>query len=389
MQTISKTVPNQRRHSAPTILIAMAAAILLLAAGCTRQQAARSAAGKPGGAPQTQRIPVRTEAVRKETIENIITVTGRVTASQEVAVVSKIQGRVASVTADTGAVVKKGQTLVTLESQDMTSQLQQAEAAYQTAQNNYDRMKLLFEEGAVSQQQWEQARLQLTQAEVALKLARSQLSNSVITAPISGIVTARRVDPGEVASPGQPHLTVMDTSKLYLEGSLTENQAAAVKAGQTVTVKVDAFPDRTFRGVVESIGPAGDALQRTFPVKILMTDDEPSLKPGMFGSARIPVERREGVVTVPVDAVVKHNGQDVVFITQNGIARMRKVQLGLSDGMHVEILKGLQEGEEVVVSGQHYLQDGTPVATGERSIGGAAGAGAGSGGAPSGAGGGR
>lgn len=338
-----------RNHLA--LLLVLIAAV---AAGCG--QGRSEAAGA-----EAQAIPVQVRPAAKAAIEEAISLPGRIVANQEAVLTAKVPGRVSRVAVSLGEAVRRGQVLVGLEAADLAAQADQARVAFDNAQANYERMKLLYDEGAISRQQWEQAALQKAQAATALDLARSALANAAIVAPFDGYVTSLAAKVGETASPGLPLVTVMDTSRLYLEGGVADTHAARVRPGQAVRVEVEALPGVRFEGRVEAVSPAADAQRRTFPVRIALPEPPPGLRAGMFARAVLALDRREAAVTVPVDAVLGQGAERRVYVVEGGVARERVIQTGLTDGVDVEVTRGLAAGEQVVVVGQQYLKDGARV----------------------------
>lgn len=359
MNPRSPIISQAPRLHRPALLLLLAA-LAAAATGCGRR------AATPADA-EARAVPVQVRPAAMGTIERSVTVPGRVVGNQEALLTAKAPGRVSRVAVSLGDFVRKGDVLVSLETEDMARQVEQARAAYDTARANIERMRLLFEEGAISRQQWEQADLQETQAAVALDLARSALSNATIAAPFDGYVTSLMIETGEMASPGVPLLTVIDTSRLFLEGGVADTHAALIAKGQDVRVETEALPGRSFAGKVEAVSPAADSQRRTFPVRIALPEPPPGLRAGMFARAVAALERREGAVLVPLDAVLGQGADRHLYVVDGGVAHHRKVEVGLDDGVNVEVRSGLREGESVVVAGQQYLRDGAPV----RAMGGA------------------
>lgn len=277
------------------------------------------------------------------------------------------------------------------------SAVAQALANYETAKANLSRMQALYETGAISKAQLDAAKLQydlaraqydtalqqrsavlsgprpeeidmaraqVAQAQAALTFARLQEANATISAPLSGTVTRRFVDPGDVASlmPGQASLvTIAQIDRVSVVLDVSETDLGKVKIGQPVAVHADAYPDRTFRGTVREIGQAAEARSRVFKVKAVVENRDHALRPGMFARGDITIGRIEHALVIPRDAVVSVDGQTAVFVVKDGKARARNVHLGAMNGPIMEIRSGLAAGESVVIVGQSELSDGTSV----------------------------
>lgn len=355
--------------------------------------------GKPKEEPTTTKVeatPVKVVKVSKGRVANAVTITGKVTAGLEVAVVPKVPGKVAAVTVDVGQRVKKGQVLVQLDSSDIQAQLKSAQAGlsvqralqdqaairYRDAKDNYERMQYLFTQGAVSQVQLDGAKVQFdtaaagynpeggnTQTSAALRQAqaqidglRVQLSNLTITAPAEGIIATRNVDPGEMASSQSPVVTIVNTDKMIVEGFLAESEVNLVSAGEQVKVLVKAVKEQPYVGKVLSISPSADARTKAFPVRIELENKDAALKAGMIAEVVLDTKAREGVLLIPKEAVLDRGDKKIAFVVNGGKEALEKqVTLGLSDDTSVEVAKGLSEGDQVVVNGQQLLTDKAPV----------------------------
>jgi len=286
--------------------------------------------------------------------------------------------------------------------------VQEAKASLDNATANYNRTKDLFGQGAIAQQQMDAARLQLdvaraqyesalqrldltregprqediraaeeqvrqaeaaeAQARAALRLAQVALDNTVIRSPISGVVAKRYVEPGEAFTMASSTVvTVVDNSRVYVRGDVSEASIRQVRRGQPVTVTVDALPGRKSAGQVTEILPAADIRSRMFSVKIRIPNPYGELKEGMFARAGIAVERRQGVTLIPRRAVLDRGESQVAFVVNNDAAHERELELGAVQRDLVEVRQGVRPGERVVVEGQHGLSDGAHVAvsTGE------------------------
>lgn len=275
--------------------------------------------------------------------------------------------------------------------------LAQARANFDTARESLARMETLYKDGAVSKAQLdaaqlqydvakaqydsavqqqrivqtgarpeeiEMARAQVRQADAALAFARLQADNAVIRAPLSGTVTHRYVDPGDLASqmPGQSNLiTVAQIDSVYAVLELSETDLGRVRVGQTAVISIDAYPDRSFTGLVREVSPAANPVTRSFKIKVVVDNRDRTLKPGMFARGEIVVAQVSDALVIPRDAVVSANGKSTVFVVDADKARVREVQLGQISGPVVQVRVGLRAGESVVVAGQDQLTDGTAV----------------------------
>lgn len=244
---------------------------------------------------------------------------------------------------DVGDRVRKGQVLVTL---DQTS-LKQLELNLATVQDTYNRMKPVHEAGGVSDQQ-------IIELENTLSLQKEMVENmrknSVITSPISGVVTARNFESGDLFA-SAPILHIMQIDKLKVMANVSEQYYTSVKVGQKVDIAVDIFPGEVFEGKVSRINPALDARTRTFGVEITIPNSNERLRPGMYARATFNMGSRQGVLVEDV-AVQKQAGSSerFVYVIKDGVAEFRLVRDGRRVGNKVDIVEGLEPGEQVATT---------------------------------------
>ena len=272
--------------------------------------------------------------------------------------------------------------------------VKQAQVQYDDAKDLYDRTSKLFDGGTASRQQLDGAKArfdsagialdtakqnlaliqdkggpqstglastQVDQAQATVDLAESQLSNTVVTSPITGVVSARNIDPGELVSSAVPAFVVIDVTSVTAEVSVEGDMVDKVRRGQQVEVSVEATSSLRLRGVVDTISPAADPRTQGYTVKIRIDNPGDSVRPGMFARVRFPVESRDHVLVVPNSAVVTETGVDSVFEVADGVVKKVSVQVGISDDEVTEITAGMDEGAVVVTEGQSFLNDGDKV----------------------------
>jgi HlyD family secretion protein len=288
----------------------------------------------------------------------------------------------------------------------LTSQVIQARAAVKQAQVQYDdasdlyeRTQKLFTDGAASRQQLDSANArresagialdtaqqnlsliqdkggpqstglastQVDQAQATADLADSQLRSTIVTSPITGLVSVRNVDPGELVSSAVPAFVIIDVSAMTAEASVEQGVVEKIRKGQAVPLSVDAVGSGKLQGIVESISPATDPRAQGYTIKVRIDDPGDGLRPGMFARVSFPVEKRVDVLVVPNSAVVTETGVDYVYtvVGVDGVRRVQKrsVRTGIADEAATEITSGLDQGTLVVTEGQSFLTDGEKVA---------------------------
>lgn len=302
-------------------------------------------------------------------------VTGTITydASRVSEIGSRTAGRVTAMRASLGDRVSQGQVLAILESPDigqLRATQRQGAALLGIARENYAREKGLAEQGISSRKELLVAEGELRRAEAESRSASERLrvlgagagggSQFVVTAPFAGVVVARNVSLGEMASPTDSMFTIADLSRVWIELDIFERDLARVRIGQAVSVTVAAYPDRIFQGRIVYVGDVLDPKQRTVRARVELLNADRALKPGMFARAAIVVTAGgAGIVAVPQDAVQEFKGRHVVFVPGAKLGEFRAVvvQPGESlDGNRIAIRSGLAAGSRVVTVGAFALR---------------------------------
>ena len=300
-------------------------------------------------------IPVKTAVAETRTIDVLETYTSEIMAYKENDITPAAQGlHIDRIHVDVGDRVYQGQTLVTL---DQTT-LKQQELNLATTQDNYDRMVPVHAAGGISDQQLTQMKNTLDlQKEVVENLRK----NSTIKSPISGVVTARNFENGDLFA-SMPILHIMQIDKLKVMANVSEQYFTSVKVGDKVTIEVDIYPGQQFEGEVSRINPAFDARTRTFSVEITIPNKSMELRPGMYARAIFNMGQRQSIM-VSDKAIQKQAGSSerYVYVIENGEAHYRFVTDGRRVGDMIEILDGVEAGEEVAVTSFTRLMNGKKV----------------------------
>ncbi|WP_227762430.1 efflux RND transporter periplasmic adaptor subunit [Zhaonella formicivorans] len=365
------------KKQAYILLVALIFAALA-ASGCGQE--------KKTGAQEPALVPVEVAKVVQGSVEIADNVTGKITPSLEVNVVPKIGGKVAKVNVKVGDRVKAGQVLAELDTSEIAAQVKQAEAAlvsakgaiaiaeaqYKSAKDNLDRMEYLYEQGGISKQQLDGARTQydvaqaqlnnakngsVQQAEAALELARTQLENAVITAPAAGIVAAVNVEPGELAAPSMPVVSIVDVNTVLAEFNLSEGQVGLVKKGAQMPVLVKTAGDKPVTGRVTEISPVADPRTKSFAVKLSIANKEQLLKPGMTAEIKLTLDEAQKALVIPVQSIMEQEEGRIVYVVNGDTAEARKITVILENETQAAVKGELAAGEEVVTVGKEQLQD--------------------------------
>jgi len=323
--------------------------------------------------------PVAVEVTRVTTadVADVVTGVGTVNALKDVMVSSETAGRVTAVRVKVGDPVRRGQTLIEVDEElkqvavdQARAQLQAAETSLEKARKDYERADTLFKTQDVADVELQgyrlafaAARAQEMSATAALRLAQRQLSDTRITAPISGFVASRRIDVGEMASPGREVANIVDVSSVKVKLSVAEEEIGKLCLGQKATLRLDAHPDEQFEGTVYTIGAKSESPNgHTYPVEVLVRNrDAHALKAGMYARVDILVTIARNALSISKGSIVETGGKPGVFIVENGIARFRPITLGIRGTEHYQVLTGLRAGDLIISFGQKGIKDGAAV----------------------------
>ncbi len=323
--------------------------------------------------------PVKVYKVKKQKISERLFYTATLEAWKRQSITPDISGKVARIYVNEGERVKKGQLLAELDTRSIRLQLEQAEAAlalakanFEDASRNLERIERLYKEKAVTEQQYEKARLayeaaraQKEQAEAAVNLAKHTLDVSIMQAPFDGVIAARNLEEGDVINPmmggfsaSSSVLILVDYSKIKVRFDVSPADALRMSRGQKVLLESAVLPGRQFEGQITAVNTSADPQTKKFRVEALIDNPDLELKPGTFGRVIIEVSTREDALAVPQKAILENS---YVMVVEGNKAVKREVTLGLKNTDMVEITTGLKEGELVIVEGNFGLIDGSPV----------------------------
>lgn len=297
---------------------------------------------------------VKTEVATTRKIEQIIDFTGNIEPFVKNNISSTSAQRIEKIYVEIGSRVTKGQLLVKMENPTYTQSRIQTE----NLKIEMNRIEALYRAGGVSQQQFDDIK---TQYQVALDNLTNLDKNTKLLSPISGIVTQRNFDNGDLTM-GQPILTVMQLQPVKIIVNISEEFYPQTRIGTPVDITLDIYPDKSFNGKVSLIYPTIDAVTRTFQTQVSIPNGDLKLRPGMFARAKVNFGAKERVV-ISDKAVIKQNGTNdkYVYVLDGDAVSYVKVILGRRVGNIYEVISGVEAGQQVVVAGQSKLVDKTKV----------------------------
>ena len=332
------------------------AATVIMTAGCGNTSSKKSEAAEVVVADPT--VSVAQVFVREVPQEAVYTSTVQAYVKNNIA--PQMAGRITKINVEIGDFVKEGQVLAEIDK----AQLLQAQLQLQNQEVELQRLKSLYEEGGLSQSDYDAIQLQYN---VLKTQVDNLLENTTLRSPINGVVSARNYDVGDMYAMSMPIFTVEQIVPVKLLIGVSETDYSKVKKGDSVTVTADAIPDKTFYGKVNRIYPTVDPATRTFTVEVKIDNTYKTLRPGMFVRATVNFGTNNNVV-IPDVAVVKQQGSGERFVyvlNEDNTVTYKKVVLGRRMGAEYEVLEGLEDGDKIVIGGQIRLKDGVKVIVNE------------------------
>lgn len=331
--------------------------------------------GKQKAVKKDKPANVRVEAVIKKKIMPFIDSLGTLNPHEKVVVSSEIEGKLTSVMADAGTVVKKGMLLVRIDDKDLSLEveksqagLRQAEVTLSNTRLEFERKKSLFEDKLITTQQFDDVLMRLAlseaelkKAETALSIARQRLSKTKIISPISGIIEDKMVSMGDYVRPGTGLFTVVQTDPIRLNFTVPEKDIARLRLGQEVIFSIDAIHGNELKGRLSIIYPSLDEKTRTLKVEARVSNPEGVLKPGLFARVMLYTGKAKDALLIPATALLYEEDRTKVFVVEDEKAKQRHVKIGQRHGDLIEVLEGIGKDDKVITVGQQALMDGLKV----------------------------
>jgi RND family efflux transporter MFP subunit len=320
-------------------------------------------------------VNIQVKTVETRSLRPFIETIGSLKAFEQVVVSSEIEGILRTANVEEGAFVSKGTLLATVEDRDYASELKrvefalkQAEATLVNTKAEFGRKETLYKEELVTKQQFDDVftRMAVADAEVerskaALAIARERYAKTRILAPMAGYISEKRISQGEYVRNGTPLYTLVQIAPLKLLFTVSEKDIGRLKVNQDVQFRVDAYPDREFKGRVTILYPTIDERTRSLMVEARAANPERLLKPGLFAKVLLYTTEARDTVVIPVTSMLYEGKNVKVFVVEQDRARERLVKVGNKYDDLMEVVEGLKAGETLVVAGQQNLAEGVKV----------------------------
>jgi RND family efflux transporter MFP subunit len=339
-----------------TIVIAGTAIAMVLSNNKKANQAKIEFVNSGSGA-----AAVKVTTVARQTINLNFQANGTLAANQDLKLVSENSGRVTTIKVKEGDRVSAGQVLTTIDSKFLSLEVEKAVDAYEKLKIDQQRYSNSYETGGVTKAQLDEIDLQLRAAKLRMEEAKRKANDALVKAPISGIINKKYIEVGSYVSPGTPLFDIVDVSSLKLNVLVNEQQVSQLNVGDKVSIVIPVFPDQDFTGSISFIAAKADN-GLNFPVEIKMNNQKATVRAGMYGTAKFASNESVTGIIVPRSAFVGSVANNMVYVLDGDVAKIRTVTAGRIFGETVEVLAGLNEGEIVVTAGQINLIDGSVVA---------------------------
>ncbi len=306
-------------------------------------------------------INVVTLAVEPDTLQDRISLPGVVKPWVKLDIVAEVRGKIIDKRVVEGQPVKKGEVIARIDDRDYRNVLASATATYEAAQAALKRLKALFADQLATQSQLDDAVARVKTSRAAVDNAALDVERCDITAPMDGIVDRLYIENGQFMGSGDPVAAILQVDRVKVTVGIPESDVDAVRRVDRVRVTIDALGGRTFTGVRHYLYKTADSFARLYNLEVAVDNPRGDILPDMFARVQIVKETVTDGLSVPLYALINRDGRDVVFVVDNGIARMTPVTVGIQDGWRVEIPDGLTPGDRVVVVGQRSITDGDAV----------------------------
>jgi len=339
-------------------------AIVVVGVGLGAVLLTRNARGngkKKGDAVPPPAAPVELAQVQRGSITTFLETTTTLEARSSATLVAAAPGQLKELAAEEGDWVRKGDLLARIDDTSARLAVERAEIAAHLAERETERGRQLREQGFLSDKETDDLEWRQRNAAVALREAQYNLTQTRLTAPFAGRVTARMVNLGETVTPGRDCFRVEEFNPLLARLYFPERELARVRTGQGAVLTLDALPGRTFEARVSLVNPVVDRANGTFKVTLEVRDPQGLLRPGSFARVQLRTGRHANVIVIPQRAMISEDGESFVFVARGDTVVRVSVQIGAVSGDTAQVLAGLVAGDRVVTVGQGGLKQGARI----------------------------
>lgn len=349
--------------------------IPLIVTGCSRPSAEMQ---KSQNIPEENSIAIEVAEIEKSELTNDYSTTGKLYASEEISVSSEAKGKIASINFKLGDRVNKGDVLYTLDNSDLKTDvnlqksklktsLDNAKIKYDDGLENLNKMKSLFETGVITKKDLDNAEMSYEQAKLNYEQAQkdyesnsatlnSSLNDTIVKSPINGIVASKNIEIGEMT--GASDFVIVKLDPVIVKANVSEDFVNKIAVQDDVRTKIQ---EKDYIGKITSISPVGSNNGNIYPVEIEIENKDLSLKPGMFADIDFEIEKLENQIVVPKKSILSKGNENYVYVIEENSPKKVTVEKGITKDGYVQISGELNAGDKLVIKGQEYIEEGSPV----------------------------
>ena len=316
-----------------------------------------------GGPPGGRQVTVEAMVVETTNLDSTVDAVGTVLADASAMLRTEVPGQVIERHFEDGQSVLKGAPLFSIEATVLEAEVNEAKANVEQSDAAYTRAQELVKNKLISATDFDTARANYNVSVARLRSAESRLSKTIIRAPFDGFIGLRRINVGDYATIGQELVNVVRLNPLRVDFSVPETLLSRIQPGQKIAVTVSAFRNEVFTGEVTAIDPQIDVTGHSMTIRARLPNNDLKLRPGLFAQVAVSLAANPNAIMVPEQAIWPIGNNKIIYVIKEGVANQRVVQLGERKPGWVEVVSGLDAGEEIVVVGQMKLFPGAAVRT--------------------------
>lgn len=307
-------------------------------------------------------IPVNVAIADKGEIASYLEFDSVLETESAVKVFPESIGLVVDLLAEVGDPVERNQVIAQLENEEQQVNLREALSRYKHLQSKFERTQGLYDRNLINQQEYDIEVFDLEQAEIAYERARLRLEDTIVRAPVAGVISERSTQVGERVTESSPLFSLLNTDDLFAMVNVPGQHAPSIRPGLNASIESEIIEGLSYPAQVKLVSPAINSTSGTMGVKVSVnTDHSMPIYPGMFVSVKIILDTKEGVILVPKSAIVHEGERTFIFKVEESIAQKQPFEFGYSNEKYVESLGGIESGDSIIVLGHSALKDGAKV----------------------------
>lgn len=304
---------------------------------------------------------VETQKIKFQSFVSYISLIGVAKANQEADIAYDEGGKIKRFLKDKGNYVKEGEVILEIENSVLKANLHAAKAQYDMAEVNFQKQEKIYNEKVTSELQYLNAKYERDGAKANYDLIKSRYEKTFVKAPFSGVVDLKYIEEGEFAAQGAPIVSLVSIDRIKVEAGVPENYVGDIKPGNKVKVVFNDLGGKTFQDKISYVGSSINTDNRTFPIEVLLNNKDRKIKPELNAVVKIEKESLDNAAIVPEEVVTKTDLGDIVFVEENGLAKMKVIKVLSRYENKAAVSEGLNEGDNLILVGFQNLVDGEKV----------------------------